>query len=969
MRSAMNKTTVREIKGSLGRYLAILAIIGLGVGFFSGLRVCKPAMVNTADDYVTENRLFDFRMVSTLGYTDENIENVRADGNVKYADGAVFADVLMNDGENDRVFKVHSLTENVNLLRITDGRLPQNDRECVGDARYFSPDMIGSTLCTADYDEDSILRYDSYTVVGLAYSPYYINFERGSTSLGKGTVDGFIYMNYGGFNVDYYSEIFVYSDIDGEIYSDEYNDKIDSLTDRMTTLAEEQATVRYDGIVADAESEINEAQQEYDDGVAEYEKQKKNAENELDSAWKKIKSAQSEISSNEKKLSEAEKLIEEGQSELDERQAALDAAIAAGIYDEEQAAYAQGQIDAAQAQLDGQKEELAAGKKKLTAAKSELSSAKKKYYSAKDEAENELEKAKAELDDAAEKIADAKADVAEIERPEVYLLDRNTNVGYVCYESDSQIVEGISTVFPVFFFLVAALVCSTTMTRMVDEQRTQIGVMKALGYGKAAIMKKYVVYSGSAAVIGCLIGFFVGTYAIPKVIWMTYDIMYGFGDINYVFSPVLLGVSFAVSVLCSVGATCLSCRSEFANVPAQLMRPKPPKSGTRILLDRITFIWSRLKFLHKVSLRNVVRYKKRIFMMLLGISGCTALIVTGFGIRDSISDVAADQYGEITVYDYSVSFDEPVDADFERDFVSLLGDEIDGCLFLHESTVDTLSESGEIKSTHFVAVPSGSVDGFIDLHSGSEPVAYPSLNEAVINRKLADDFGVDIGGRITVRDSDMKEMTLTVSGIFDNYVYNYIYVSEETCSEQWGYSPEICSAYINVSDGTDVHSSAAAVADTDNVSSVSVNSDIEERVSNMLSSLDYIVLMVIVCAGALAFIVLYNLTNINITERVREIATLRVLGFYRGETAQYVFRENIILTVLCLPVGLLLGKLLHAFVMSQIKIDMMYFDVKVSALSYIIAAVMTLLFTVCVNLLMSIKLGRISMAESLKSVE
>lgn len=399
------------------------------------------------------------------------------------------------------------------------------------------------------------------------------------------------------------------------------------------------------------------------------------------------------------------------------------------------------------------------------------------------------------------------------------------------------------------------------------------------------------------------------------------------------------------------------------------MRPKPPKSGTRILLDRITFIWSRLKFLHKVSLRNVVRYKKRIFMMLLGISGCTALIVTGFGIRDSISDVAADQYGEITVYDYSVSFDEPVDADFERDFVSLLGDEIDGCLFLHESTVDTLSESGEIKSTHFVAVPSGSVDGFIDLHSGSEPVAYPDLNEAVINRKLADDFGVDIGGRITVRDSDMKEMTLTVSGVFDNYVYNYVYVSEETCSEQWGYSPEICSAYINVSDGTDVHSSAAAVADADNVSSVSVNSDIEERVSNMLSSLDYIVLMVIVCAGALAFIVLYNLTNINITERVREIATLRVLGFYRGETAQYVFRENIILTVLCLPVGLLLGKLLHAFVMSQIKIDMMYFDVKVSALSYIIAAVMTLLFTVCVNLLMSIKLGRISMAESLKSVE
>lgn len=969
MRSIMNKTTFREIKGSLGRYLAILAIIGLGVGFFSGLRVCKTAMVTAADKYVSEKRLFDFRMVSTLGYTDENIENVRAAENVKYADGAVFADVLMRDGENENVFKAHSLTENINLLNITDGRLPQSDRECVADARYSGPDIIGSTLYTADYDDDSILRFDSYTVVGIANSPYYINFERGSTSLGNGTVDGFLYFNYGGFNVDYYSEIFIYSDIDGEIYSDEYNDKIDSLTDQMTVLAEQQATVRYDGIIADAESEISEAQQEYDDGVAEYEKQKKKVENELNSAWKKIKSAQNEISANEKKLNEAEELIENGQSELNEQQAALDAAVSAGLYDEEQAAYAQEQIDLAQAQLDEQKVELAAGKKELKSAKSELSSARKKYYSAKDEADEKLEKAKAELDDAAEKIADAKAEVAEIEQPGVYMLDRSTNIGYVCYESDSQIVEGISTVFPVFFFLVAALVCSTTMTRMVDEQRTQIGVMKALGYGKASIMKKYVVYSGSAAVIGCTIGFFLGTYTIPKVIWMSYDIMYGFGTIDYVFSPSLLGVSFAVSVLCSVGATCLSCRSEFANVPAQLMRPKPPKAGTRILLDRVTFIWSRLKFLHKVSLRNVVRYKKRMFMMLLGIGGCTALIVTGFGISDSIANVAAYQYGEITVYDYSVSFDEPVDADFESSFVSLLGDGAESCLLLHESTVDTLSPSGDIKSVRFIMAPSDSVDGFIDLHSGSEHISYPAVNEAVINRKLADDFGIKIGERITVRDGDMKEMTLTVSGIFDNYVYNYVYVSEDTCLEQWGYSPKICSAYVNVREGADVHSSAAIAADADNVSSVEINSDTEERVRNMLSSLDYIVLMVIICAGALAFIVLYNLTNINITERVREIATLRVLGFYRNETAQYVFRENIMLTVLCLPIGLLLGKLLHAFVMSQVKIDMMYFDIKVSALSYIIAAVMTLLFTVCVNLLMRIKLSRISMAESLKSVE
>ena len=559
--------------------------------------------------------------------------------------------------------------------------------------------------------------------------------------------------------------------------------------------------------------------------------------------------------------------------------------------------------------------------------------------------------------------------MAELEKPETYVLGRNTNVGYVCFENDSNIVEGIANVFPVFFFLVAALVCITTMNRMVEEQRTQIGVLKALGYSSAGIMSKYMTYSGLAAVIGCVSGFFLGTWGFPKVIWVVYGIMYNTDKLLYVFDWRLAFFSVLVSLLCSVGATWFSCRLELAETAAQLMRPKAPKAGKRVFLEKLPFLWKRLSFLRKVSVRNIFRYKKRFFMMLLGISGCTALMVTGFGIKDSIADVAERQYREIQVFDLGVSLKTPANEELETRLTELSEEGIADFLCLTESNMDIVTEKGT-KSIYVVAGDAGRLSDYVDMHTkGGEKIAYPGAGEGVITQKLADRYGIAMGDEVCLRDGDMHEMTVKITAVMENYVNNYLYLSEDTMESFYGGNLEKKTVYVNLKDDADPHALAATIMELEETASVDVNQDTVERVGSMMESLNIIVVIVIICAAGLAFIVLYNLTNINITERIREIATIKVLGFFKRETESYVFRENLLLTVLGMFPGLVLGKFLHAFVMSQIQIDLIAFDTRVAPVSYLYSAILTVVFAWLVNRGMSGKLENVSMTESLKSVD
>ena len=1175
MSKGMIKTTIREIKGSLGRYMAILAIVMLGVGLFSGLKATTPAMIATENDYLAQQNFFDFRLLSTVGFDEEDVEELIELDEVADAEGAVSVDALCTLGEgNESAYIIHMLPESINRVVLTDGRMPERADECLLDSALYGESAIGMQITVTDSnDEDTLEMFEerTFTAVGIVRSPYYINFERGTTSIGDGKITAFFYVPREAFACDYLTEIYVTARQKYDVYTDEYEDYIDAIQTDIEEKNELLVTERYKELITEAQEKIDDAQTELDDKKAEAEEELADArqkiqdaeqeildgeqelidgEQEIADGKKEIADAEQEIKDNEQKLLDGEQEIkdketeiqeaeeevsyheweifdseltlaaawdelEQGKQELKEQEeklhekdvelqgmeaelaeqkAALEeqltqGAVLAALEDElnkqeemldfiqdetvkdetrkkieeERAKLQAGkaqfeavkeqlqsglsqiqggleQIQAGKGEIEGGKEQIEEAKRKIahqelvlleaeaelreakndvSNARTELEDGKAELETAKQEledgkieladgkaelakakidladAQTELEDGKADLEegrieladakieyedaeaefeqevaDAQQKIDDARAELADLGEPDDYVLNRNTNIGYACYESDSNIVAAIANVFPVFFFLVAALICMTTMNRMIEEQRTQIGVLKALGYGNAAIMGKYLFYAGSAAVVGAVIGCVGGTWLFPRVIWTGYSIMYSMGEIEYYFDIRVAVLSLLAALLCSVGAAYFSCRHELQSVPANLIRPKAPKSGKRIFLEKITFLWSRLKFLHKVSLRNIVRYKKRFFMMVLGISGCTALLVTGFGLKDSVTNIADMQYDEVQIYDIGITFKDGILTEDMEKLTAEAAGMLKQTACRYEESVD-IDFAGKTKSI-YLEIPEDveEIGTFLNLHTQEgELIPYPGDGEAVLTAKLAENMGIEPGDQVVLRDNDMNSITVSVSALCENYVYNYIYLNKETYVNQIGAEPEYRSAYALINNGADVHEVAAVFSDMDNVLSVSVIEDMRQRIATMMKSMNYIVALIIVCAGSLAFIVLYNLTNINITERIREIATIKVLGFYAKETADYVFRENLALTAIGAIVGLFLGKWLHWFVMYNINIDMISFKTLITPLSYLLSLVFTFGFALLVNGLMYFKLEKINMAESLKSIE
>ena len=1133
----MLKLTLRQIRGSLGRFLAIAAIVALGAGFFCGLRLTKTAMVHTLDDYAETHRMYDFRLVSTIGFDETDAETLAADVRVGACEGEKSADALASVADGAaKPCRFLSLPAQIDLPGLKCGRLPQTADECLADGLLYSEKDLGKTVVlTAENDADTLDSFArrEFTIVGIAKSVLYINYERGSTSIGSGTLSSFVYLLPEAFTLEYDTSLYLrLAGRQGEVYSDDYTACIDEAEPRVTQLAESAAYGRSDRLyeeaeqtlsdaretldekqqelddarqkLADAEQELADAKQAYADGETALEDAKRETEAELADAWQKLTDGQKTLEENEQKLAHAKKELEDGaqkladgqaeyeksnaefesakedtwsslssasaqieqaQAELEANQAQLDAqrtaldtqeaqlneAVAAGAVSEEAAAALRAQIaagrtqleqaqaqldegmaaleasraelraasgaagtairenrkklDEAKAGLDEKQQELIEAKQQLADSEQQLADAKQEledgwadYYTGRAEAEKKIADAEQELEDAKQQIADgeqqlddARQEIADgeqkladaeqeyqdgedelekLENPDVFVLDRSSNVGYACFESDSDIVRGVSKVFPLFFFAVAALVCITTMTRMVDEQRTQAGVLKALGYSNGTILSQYFLYAGTASVLGCVLGIAAGSYFLPKMIWHAYNIMYGFTDILYAFDWPLALVSSGAYLLCALGTTWYVVHAELRQPAAELIRPKAPKAGKRILLEQLPLIWNRLPFLHKVSIRNILRFKKRMVMMMIGIGGCTALLITGFGIQDSISSVVDYQYDEITRYDASVTFRHALDSDEQEAFLSVCDESgADGCLFVAEKSLDALS-GGTVKTTNVVCPEAGSMDGFIDLHTQEKaPVAYPQDGGCIISRGLAQALHLSAGGTITLQTGDMRRTELTVEAVFENYVYNYVYLTQTTWQDVFGEAPGYEAAWVNYQTDKDAQTASAALAGAKNAAAVSLSQEFRSRVATMMQSLRYIVLVVVLGAAALAFIVLYNLTNINITEREREIATIKVLGFYDGETNRYVFRENIILTVLGALVGLPMGKLLHAYVMGQIKIDLMCFDVRVAPLSYLISAALTLVFGLLVNLALRRKIRTIDMSQALKSIE
>lgn len=1098
MNRSIIKLTKREIRSSLGRYLAIFAIIALGAGLFVGLRLSRPDFLETYNNYTNKTNFYDFRLVSTLGLTDEDIAEVKKMDGVKLAEGAVGADFLFNTADEDNlIMMAQSIPENVNQIKLKAGRMPEKANECLADPDMYSKDDIGSTIkLSKDNSEQTFdtFAYDEYTIVGLADSVLYINMERGSSTLGNGSVKGYIYIPADGFSTDYYTDIYVCVESEGYVYSDEYEQSTQKYVDGLEKFMSERAVIRRDAIIDDAMSQLDDAKKQYEDGktqydaakaeydagYAEYVQKKSDTEAQLEKARKEIEKAESMmgdssvIDQKQAELDAAKAELDKGQAEYERglNQFNAKAKLAYGAVDEQIAYYenrisdkqndiaaqnaeieslnaqlaeaqANGdslkvrliewkiktandrisrdnadierynerlevhrqkraevdaelepyrkQLEDAKAQLDSGYAQIAAGQAELDAAREMISSggaqletAKKQYEQGKAEAERgfaeaekelasgkaQLDAAKAELDKGAAELDSAEKQIKNINHADTYVLDRDTNAGYVCFESDTNVVQSVASVFPVFFFLVAALVCLTTMTRMIADQRTQIGIMKALGYSSGAIMGKYMFYSGSATVLGSIFGIAAGSFAFPAIVWFGYGLIYNLSGLTFTMNwPLAAGIT-AANLAVTLLVTWYCCAKELKCAPAELIRPKAPEAGKRILLERIPTVWNDMSFMQKVSARNIMRYKKRIFMMLLGIGGCTALVLTALGLNDTIQNVVMRQYDDIILYDYEITMAYDMNEEEQEIFFSDAGDDIKDAVFLYRGLAE-VSGGDAIKNATLTVTDGKKLCKYIDLSYDGEPIDYPGRGEAAINYNLARQLGgIEVGDEIKLTTSEKKELTVTVSALFDNYVDSFVFISPETCEEQLGEVPEYKSALANAPDGADINRCAEALThDVDGVRGVTLSVDTKARMSSMMDGLLVVVAAIILCAGLLAFIVLYNLTNINISERIREIATLKVLGFYPNEAAHYVFRENLILTGAGAVFGLGLGVALHAFVMNAIKVDMMYFKPHISFLSFAVSIVITFVFAVIVNAIMRRRIDNIDMAGALKSIE
>ncbi|MGN0702423.1 MAG: FtsX-like permease family protein [Lentihominibacter sp.] len=1010
------KNIWRTIRGSLGRYIAIMAIVALGVGFFAGVKVTKASMVETADSYTSSHNMYDFKLVSTLGFTHEEVEKMGKENGVDLAEGSITLDFFSKDSRgNSVIYKAHSITDKVNTLRLTEGRLPESSRECVGDKEHFSSEDIGREIeVTGENSRETRedFKYGKYRLVGLVDTPVYMNrTERGTASIGDGTVNAYVYMPEESFNCEYYTEMYLTVRNGGYMYSDEYNRSIEKVKPGIEDAAQKCGMERYDEIVSDAKKKLSEAREELSRGKQELQDGRNELSSKKEETYSRLRSSKENLDTAGEKLDAAETQLETRQAELTSNlkslkqaegqastayeaaksayEAAYEAAESGGEDPESSEAVleAREQMKAAEAALDtvqgnlktvnGALEQVEAGFASLQSRRAEIKSGYREYRKGKEKAEEEFAKAEARLSEAEEElragereIEKSERELKDLEEPELYVQTRDDNQGYESFNSNSDIVDSIAKVFPVFFFLIAALVCSTTMSRMIEEERTQIGALRAIGYSRRRIMLKYIIYSGSAAAIGCIMGFLLGSKLFPLAIWLAYNMIFDFSPLTFYFSWPLAGVSLFVAFLCSAGTTYLACRRQLREMPAEILRPRAPKAGKRVFLEKIDCLWSRLRFLHKVAARNILRYKKRMIMMIMGIAGCTALVLAGFGIFDSVAGMADHQYEEIEKYDMTVQFDGELHDKTAEEFAGDIGG-ISVMVPVQRTTV-TAKSPDKIRSCDMMITDKPSrLKKIINFREGSTEgpeLDYPDTGEALINNKLAELMGVKKGDMLTVEYDDTKRVELKVSGIYRNYVGNYIYINTETYDKLMNksYKPEL--ALIRLAEG-DAEKTVKAINENSRVLGLKLNSDTRKTVDSMMISLNYIVWLVVACAGALAFIVLFNLGNINITERTREIATIKVLGFYPAETGSYVFRENIVLIVLGIVAGLPTGFALHKFIMKQIAVDAIAFNETVEPRSYFFAAAMVILFSVVTDIILRKKLKKIHMAEALKSIE
>lgn len=718
----------------------------------------------------------------------------------------------------------------------------------------------------------------------------------------------------------------------------------------------EQGWAQYEAGLAKLKSgrrELNQAKKEIEEGRKELEDNRAK----LQDAWKELEDAR-------KELEDAKKEIEDGEKELQDARIKLDDGWKEyydGLEELKDAEKTlQEETEKANKEIRDAEIELADGIKEYRDGLKEFEDGEREYLEAKADAERELA-------DAAQKIADAEKEIEELEMPKWYVLDRNSNVSYLSFAVNVEKVADVARVFPMFFFLIAALVTLTTMTRMVEEERTQIGTLKALGYKKSTIISKYVIYCGTASILGSIVGIFSGSKLLPNVIWNAYRTMYDLPELtDNILWEYALPVSL-LSILSTVLVTLYVSYQTLKEKPSTLMLPRAPKAGKRIILERVGFIWSRMKFTHKSTARNILRYKRHFYMTVTGIAGCTALMVTGFGLHDSIGAIANTQFADILRYDLTIQLEKEEKDEVLNNFLS----EHHIYAEVMSDTVYIDHEGDELAATVIVPKNEEKLNEVISLRdrvTGS-PIVF-SNSSVIITEKLAETLNIKTGDKLKIKNEDDEEAEFIVTGITENYVGIYLYINkndyEKAFDERIEYNTIMVDS--NIEEGQPMDEAIEMLLKGE-IMSAEPLSQLKKSFDSLLNNINFIVTVIVFSSAALAFIVLYNLTNININERRKELSTLKVLGYHREEIAAYVFRESVILSLLGTVLGLFLGKYLHTFVVKTVEASNLMLGREISAHSYGMAALFTFLFSLLVNLFLTRKLNKIEMVESMKAVE
>lgn len=1009
------KNTLTKMKKTFGRYLSLFLIVLVGVGFFAGVRASAPDIRATLSSYNQSYQLMDLKIVSTMGLTEDDVAAIAELDGVEEAVPGYSLDFL----SGQEVLRVHALSAEVNTVDLIEGRLPKADDECVADVEHY---QVGDQITLDDADSD--LKNTTFTVVGTVSSPLYISYEYGSTTEGDGELYSFFFVDEDNFTLDSYTEIYVKAAAsdDATDFTTAYDSLIAEIESELDSLKTEREEARYQEIydeaagtiadnestledeTADAEAKFSEAKAELDNGASSLSEGKltfaqqeaqlnqtieeQNAafaasREQLDAAWDQVDDDLAAAGLTRDTLGDQIAQLESVIAVLNEQlgQYAADSPEYAAISDEiaqytatyQSLAGLQSTIgtlteqeDQLEAGIEAFNEEIAAAQAKIDAGKDTLAQSESELNDGYDEYNDNLSSYQAEIGDAESKIDDAKKELSTLETPTWTILDRDDLVaGYSDLKNGTDTITAVAAILPLFFILIVVLMTSNTMVRMIEEERGEIGALTSLGFKDHEILKGYLFYVLSATVFGVTAGYFLGCTIIPYIIA---------GCFPYLLPPLILqfdAVVFVLILLLAVvlmtAVTVIFCRGELKQNPAALMRPVPPQKGQKILLEKIDFIWNHLSFTWKVTMRNIFRFKRRVFMTVIGIAGCTALLLAGFGVKDCINGVAQVQYGDIFRYDHVIVLKDDV-AELNAPLAALLNQAgADDPALLKQSVVTCESDKKSLECYLLVSADQDSFSAYYhltDLENGTDLDL--SDEGVIVTAKIAEIYDVGSGDTLTIKDGDSDTYQLPVAAVCENYIGNYIYMSKGLYQDLF---QKIPSYNVIVSAKGNGGFSAEQLLDSDDIVSVTTTDTILQQAQKGSDSLNGVVWLIVVVAALLAIIVLYNLTSINISERKREIATLKVLGFYDGETNEYIYREAFILSLLSVIVGFFLGFALHHFLMNAVERDAVIYFETIKPLSYLWAFLITLVTSVLMQVITYFKLKKIDMIESLKSVE